>query len=109
MRDKVLEIFKGWGFESNGVYAEKKCAGGKFIYDPISQIEKGELVLYFYSDTAEVPSRRAQTSQIIKESWLEELPSDKAVATYLQMRCRSMIESVISKILFNIPDPTFHD
>lgn len=47
MRFKVLEIFKGWGFEADGLNATKKVGGGLFVCDTVTKMEEDAVVLFF--------------------------------------------------------------
>lgn len=102
MREKVCEILKGWGFETDAfcdLALYKKMCNGMFVYDPYSNADNDELVFEFYSHTETTPSRRCATRQIIPCEKLRQIPP-KGIEPYLKIVCRNMVDSVITKILF---------
>lgn len=102
MRKKVCEILKGWGFETDGFFdlaAHKKMCNGMFVYDPYSNANNDELLFVFYINTETTPSQQCTSQQVVPCEKLRQMPP-QTIEPYLKIVCRSMVESVITKILF---------
>lgn len=102
MKEKVCEILKGWGFETDEFFnlaAHKKMCNGMFVYNPYINSDNDELVFEFYSRTETTPSHRCATQQIIPCEKLRQMPP-QGIEPYLKIVCRSMVDCVVAKILF---------
>lgn len=101
MRSKVLEIFKGWGFDSvNCFNAEKRVCGGLFVYDAIEKVEPDEAVLYFCYMTQKEPVRRLQIYELVSFEHLRTLPPE-SLERYVSAICFNMVKKVLKQALFD--------
>jgi hypothetical protein len=101
MRSKVLEIFKGWGFDQiRSGRAAKTVCGGVFVYDAIEKIETDEAVLYFYYMTLKEPVRRLQIYELVSFEHLRTLPPE-SLERYMSAICFNMVKKVLKQVLFD--------
>lgn len=95
MREKVCERLKGWGVETDvfcDLAAHKKMCNGMPYYNA----DNDDLLFVFYSNTEPTPS---VSYQVVPCEKLRQM-TPQTIESYLKIVCRSMVESVITKILF---------